>query len=273
MSIDFRNILEYLLGIGVQIIILVVGYLIARSFGQKIIGGIVEKSTKNKRLSKARIITLEKLILNLYSYVLIFLFISMLFGIFDLPIGPLIASAGVLGLAVGFGAQGLVSDVVTGFFILLERQIEVGEYITIGGYDGVVEEVGLRTAKIRSFDGTLNFIPNRQIEGIANHSRGTMRALVDIPISYDSNIDETMSILKSVCERFKDDERFVDGPNVIGVSELGKTDLTVRIIGQTANMEQWGAERDIMKAVRLGLTANNIEHPYPPTINHLPKDE
>lgn len=79
---------------------------------------------------------------------------------------------------IGFGAQGLVNDIVTGFFILLERQIEIDEYVTSVGYDGIVEEIGLRTTKIRSFDGTLNFVPNRLLEGVSNHSRGNMRALV-----------------------------------------------------------------------------------------------
>src|SRR5699024_8419226 len=196
----------------------------------------------------------------------------MLFGIFEVPIGPLIASAGVIGLAIGFGAQGLVSDIVTGFFILLEKQIEVGEYITVAGYDGIVEEIGLRTTQIRSFDGTLNFIPNRQIESVANHSRGTMRALVDIHINYESDIDQTLEILNLVCQEFKSDERFVDGPNVIGVNELGATNMTIRIVAQTVNMEQWSAERDIRKAVKLALNTEQIKYTYPQQITRLIND-
>src|SRR5699024_9386633 len=233
MSFELSELTKLVLTISIQLILLVICYLLANKFGQKLIVNFVKKATKKQNTSKARVITLEKLVLNIYSYLLIFVFITMLFGIFDLSIGPLIASAGVLGLAIGFGAQGLVSDVVTGFFILLERQIEVGEYITTAGYDGIVEEVGLRTTKIRSFDGTLHFVPNRQIEGVSNHSRGTMRALVDIGINYDTDIDNVMVILQTVCEQFQSDERFADGPNLIGVEELGTTNMTLRIVGQT----------------------------------------
>ena len=272
MSINFSTIIEAVIGTGLKIILLVVAYLIARTLGNKIISNVLQKATKRQKLTKARLITLEKLILNIFSYGLIFIFITMLFGIFEVPIGPLIASAGVIGLAIGFGAQGLVSDIVTGFFILLEKQIEVGEYITVAGYDGIVEEIGLRTTQIRSFDGTLNFIPNRQIESVANHSRGTMRALVDIHINYESDLDQTLEILNLVCQEFKSDERFVDGPNVIGVNELGATNMTIRIVAQTVNMEQWSAERDIRKAVKLALNTDRIKYPYPQQITRLIDD-
>lgn len=98
----------------------------------------------------------------------------MILDLFHYNPTALLAGAGVVGLAIGFGAQGLVSDIVTGFFILLEKQFDVGEYITVAGFDGIVEQIGLRTTQLRSFDGTLHFIPNRSILNVSNHSRGTM---------------------------------------------------------------------------------------------------
>src|SRR5690625_5431538 len=97
--------------------------------------------------------TLEKLLVNIFSYVMLFIFIVMFFATLGIQIGPIIAGAGVIGLAVAFGAQGLVSDIVTGFFIILEQQLEIDDYVTTAGYGGIVEEIGLRTTKIRSFDG------------------------------------------------------------------------------------------------------------------------
>src|SRR5699024_12518118 len=111
----------------------------------------------------------------------------------------LIAGAGVVGLAIGFGAQGIVSDVVTGFFILVEKWADVGDYIITAEIDGVVEEIGLRTTKIRDYDGVLHFIPNRNIEYLSNYSRGDMRARVDMGICYNHNADEVISIVKDVC--------------------------------------------------------------------------
>lgn len=271
--IDMSNLTHTLFTTVSQIVLLAIVYAILNPAGQKLITKAIEKSAKQQNLSEARALTLEKLLLNIYSYVLIFIFIVMFFGIFNLPLGPLLASAGVLGLAIGFGAQGLVSDIVTGFFILLEKQIEVGEYITTAGYDGIVEEIGLRTTKLRSFDGTLNFIPNRLLESISNHSRGTMRALVDIGISYDENIDRAMQVLQTVCDHFESDERFVEKPSVLGVQAFGSSDIVLRIIGQTKNMEQFGAERDLRKAIKEAFDQSEIEIPFPHQVNIMKNEQ
>ncbi|MFZ0368382.1 MAG: mechanosensitive ion channel family protein, partial [Halobacillus sp.] len=199
----------------------------------------------------------------IFSYSITFIFIVMLLSALSIEIGPLLAGAGIVGLAIGFGAQGLVSDIVTGFFLLSERQVEVGDYVTAGGYDGVVEEVGIRTTLLRSFDGTLNFIPNRNISGVANHSRGNMRALEDIGIGYDENIDQAMTVLKEVADEFANDERFKEGPSVLGVQSLGSSDVVIRILGKTENMEQWAVERDLRKAMKEALDQAGIEIPYP----------
>lgn len=248
--------------------LLIIALIIIAPIGKKLISSTLRKASKKENLSASRIKTLEKLILNVFSYVLIFIFILILLGVFNIPIGPLLASAGIVGLAIGFGAQGIVSDIVTGFFLLLERQVDVDEYITAGGYDGIVEEVGLRTTKIRSFNGTLNYVPNRNISGVSNHSRGTMRALVDIGISYEDNIDEAMQVLEKVCEEFREnDERFKDGPNVLGVQSIGSSDIVLRVLGQTANMEQFGVERDMRKRIKEALDEANIDIPYPHQVN------
>ncbi|SFM01211.1 small conductance mechanosensitive channel [Gracilibacillus orientalis] len=263
LKIDWSFILENVIYYGIQILILIIALLIISPIGKKLISAALNKSSSRQNVSEARIQTLEKLLLNVFSYVLIFIFVVMFFGIIEQPIGPLLAGAGVVGLAIGFGAQGLVSDIVTGFFILLEKQIDVGDYVTAAGYDGIVEEVGLRTTKIRGFNGTLHYLPNREIAGVSNHSRGNMRALVDIGISYDDNIDQAMAVLKSVCEEFESDPRFMEGPDVLGVQGFGSSEVVLRIIGKTENMEQWGAEREIRKRIKETFDENNIEIPFP----------
>lgn len=256
-------VVEWLITGGLEILLLVIGFFIVRPLGTKAIEKSIQKMGKQRNLTESRRKTIEKLSVNIFSYALIFILIVMILGALHINIAPLLAGAGIVGLAIGFGAQGIVSDVVTGFFLLLERQVEVDDYVTAGGYDGVVEEVGIRTTQIRSFDGTLNFVPNRNISGVANHSRGNMRALVDIGIGYDENIDEAMAVLKEVADRFQEDERFKDGPNVLGVQSLGSSDIVIRVLGKTANMEQWGVERDLRKAMKEALDQADIEIPYP----------
>ncbi|MDC3416540.1 mechanosensitive ion channel family protein [Aquibacillus salsiterrae] len=259
--------LESFIKTGLEIIIFLVAYFIASPIGKKIITSTLAKASNRENVSAGRIKTLEKLLINLYSYALFFILIVTIFGIIGLPLGPLLAGAGVLGLAIGFGAQGLVSDIVTGFFILLERQIEVDEFVTVGTYSGIVEEVGLRTTKIRGFDGTLHFVPNRDISGVSNHSRGTMRALVDIGISYDNSVDEAMAVLQEVCDEFRKDERFVEGPDVLGVQGFGASDIVLRVLGRTENMQQFAAEREMRKRIKEKFDEAGIEIPYPHQVN------
>lgn len=273
LQFNYDGLIEKSVSIGLQLLLIIIGYFVLRAVGKKLISTSLSKASSKQRISTSRMMTLEKLLINTYGYTLIFLLIVMVFGVFDIQIGPLIAGAGIIGLAIGFGAQGLVSDIVTGFFILLERQIEVGDVVTTSGYNGVVEEVGLRTTQVRSFDGTLNFIPNRNINGISNHSRGNMRAMVDIGISYEDDIDHALRVLHEICETFQQDERFREGPDVIGVEELGASEITLRIIGHTANMEQYGAERDMKKAIKEAFDREGIEIPYPHQVFLQRKEE
>ncbi|WP_425590467.1 mechanosensitive ion channel family protein [Fictibacillus sp. b24] len=261
------NWAELMLSVGLwaaKFLLIIVMFLVIRSIGRRVINRMFDKAAAHRKMSTGRIITLQKLVVNLFSYVLIFVFAGILFKQFGLEIGTLIAGAGVVGLAIGFGAQGLVSDVVTGFFILLEKQMEVGDYVTIGGVDGIVEEVGLRTTHIRAFDGTLNYMPNREISTIANHTRGNMRALVDIGIAYEENIDKALVVLQDACDKVKEkNPSIMEGPNVLGVHMLGSSDVVIRVISKTINGEQWAVERELRKALKEALDANGIEIPYP----------
>ncbi|EDL65049.1 mechanosensitive ion channel family protein [Bacillus sp. SG-1] len=247
-----------------QIIAIYIAFLIVKGFGNKVLERAFSKYGERNNISEGRAQTLESLAKNIFAYVLIFIFFVTILQIFGIEVTAILAGAGIIGLAVGFGAQGLVSDVVTGFFILLEKQVDVGDYVTTGSFSGIVEAVGLRTTQIRSFDGTLNFVPNREITSLSNHSRGNMRALVDIGISYDDDIDKAISVLQQVCDKVAaEDENIVDGPNVIGVQSLGASDVVIRVIGKTKNMEQWGVERKLRKALKEALDQNGIEIPYP----------
>ncbi|GGH74142.1 small conductance mechanosensitive channel [Pullulanibacillus pueri] len=269
MSLDiFNNLWEYLatnLGFKIlKIILILILFFIFKGIGKKAINQAFKVYQEKQQATKARVYTMEKLVNNILSYVLIFIMIVMIFNTLGIHTASLIAGAGVVGLAIGFGAQGLVSDVVTGFFILLEKQMDVGEVVTIGSYNGIVEEVGLRTTQVRGFDGILHFIPNRNISSLSNHSRGNMRALVDIGISYDEDIDEALKVIQEVCEQVaQQEENIVEGPDVIGVQALNSSDVVLRVIAQTKNGEQFGVERTLKKAIKEALDAHNIEIPFP----------
>lgn len=271
--LDYRNFNweGLLVNIGIiaaQIFGILIAFLIVRAIGNRVIGRFFGKLLSKGDVTKGRALTLQSLSENVFGYVLIFILVATIFNIFGLSVASLIAGAGIVGLAIGFGAQGLVSDVVTGFFLLLEKQIDVNDYVTVGSIDGIVESVGLRTTQIRSFDGTLNYIPNRDITTVSNHSRGNMRALVDIGISYDADIDKAIAIIQKACENVTlENETIVEGPDVIGVQAFGASDVTLRVIAKAMNGEQWAVERQLRKAIKEALDANGIEIPFPHQVN------
>ncbi|GIO21507.1 mechanosensitive ion channel family protein [Oceanobacillus sp. J11TS1] len=241
-----------------KLIATLIVFFIARAIGRKLIRNAFSKAQVKKKMSVGRTKTLQSLAISTFSYILFFILLVVVLGIFNINAAGLIAGAGVVGLAIGFGAQGLVSDVVTGFFLLLEKQVDVGDYITAAGYDGIVEEVGLRTMHIRSFDGTLNYVPNREVGSLSNHSRGNMRALVDIAIPYSDDIDEAVGIIQTVCDDLKEkNPKIVEGPDVLGVETYGTSEITLRVIAKTETMEQWAVERELRKAIKRAFDAKN----------------
>ncbi|SDI64970.1 mechanosensitive ion channel family protein [Natribacillus halophilus] len=247
-----------------QLLLAFIGYLIARSIGKSMITRSFRRLQEKRKMNANRTQTLEKLSTSVLTYTLLFILIVVVFGIFNLPIGPMLASAGVVGLAIGFGAQGLVSDVVTGFFLLLEKQIDVEDYVTVAELDGIVEEVGLRTTRLRAFDGTLHFIPNRNITSVSNHSRGSMEALVDIGISFNENISEAMKVLQEACDRLAEEEdAILEGPDVLGVGSIDEYDVKIRILAYTENLQQWGMKRKLLQASKEALDEAGIEIPVP----------
>lgn len=250
--------------ITVKIIGIFIAYRIVKGLALKVLNNSFDNIMKRKNISEGRARTLQKLGENIISYVLIFILAATLFSVFGLSVASLIAGAGVIGLAISFGAQGLVNDVVTGFFLLLERQVDVNDYVTVGSHEGIVESVGLRTTQIRSFNGTLNYIPNREIVSVSNHSRGNMQALVDISISYDEDIDRALEIMQKTCsEVATKNPNIVEGPNVLGVQAFGTSDVVLRVIAKTKNMEQWSVERQLRRAIREAFDANGIKIPLP----------
>ncbi|MBY0095907.1 mechanosensitive ion channel family protein [Mesobacillus maritimus] len=247
-----------------KVIGIFIAFAIVKAVGNKVLQRTFTRLMNREDITEGRALTLQRLAENILSYVLIFILVASLFSIFGLSVASLIAGAGIVGLAIGFGAQGLVSDVVTGFFLLLEKQIDVNDYVTVGAVDGVVEAVGLRTTQIRSFDGTLNYLPNREITSVSNHSRGNMRALVDIGISYDDNIDYAIEVMQRACDLVASQNPVVvEGPNVIGVQAFGSSEVVLRVIAKTQNGEQWAVERQLRKAIKEAFDTNGIEIPFP----------
>ena len=162
-------------------------------------------------------------------------------------IGPILAGAGILGLAVSFGAQSLVKDVITGFFMLVENSLSVGDTVEIAGKTGTVERVTLRVVRLRDVDGTLHIIPNGQITTVSNQTRGWSRAVVDVTVAYESDLDRALTVFREEASRFARDSgwsKLLDGPpEVLGVQQLAERGVTIRTLMRTHPGKQWEVAR------------------------------
>ncbi|MDK2836405.1 MAG: moderate conductance mechanosensitive channel [Thermosediminibacterales bacterium] len=271
-SIDgsyWANLSIKLLDGAIKIAAVVIASKLTLKFGYVIIDRILNPNKKDKRfyIDEKKAMTLSPLLKSLLRYVVDFVAVVTILKILHIPTESIIATAGIGGLAIGFGAQNLVRDVITGFFIIFEDQFAVGDYINTAGISGIVEEMGLRVTKLRDFSGELHIVPNGEITKVTNHTRGNMRALVDVSIAYEEDIDRSIEVLKRVCEEFaKTREDIVEGPTVLGVNELGSSEVVIRIIAKTLPMQQWSVERELRKRIKKELDKEGIEIPYPHTV-------
>lgn len=188
-------------------------------------------------------------------------------------IGPLLAGVGVAGLAISFGAQSLVKDVLSGFFILLENQLAVGDVIEINGVAGVVERLTMRVVVLRDVEGVLHTIPNGSIQMVSNKTRGWSRAVLDIGVAYKENVDRIMEVLGGIGDELWNDpewrDRLQDAPSVLGVQELADSAVTVRMTVNTLPGKQFDVGRELRRRIKNTFDAEGIEIPFPQRTLHL----
>jgi small conductance mechanosensitive channel len=201
-----------------------------------IVRGIIYRLIVGNKKGNTRLQTLASLSSSFVGYIVFFVAVVAVLDQFGIDATGLIASAGIIGLAIGFGAQGLVSDIVTGFFILMEDQVNVDDHITVNGFSGVVEQTGLRVLKIRDLNGDLHFIPNRELKSLTNHSKGTSNTIVDIKIKYNNGqdiADQLAAIQAKLNQLNEETAQLVQGPAVLDVRTPNKSDNYIRIIAKT----------------------------------------
>lgn len=184
-----------------------------------------------------------------------------------ISIAPILAAAGVVGLAVGFGAQSLIKDYFNGFFILLENQIRQGDVVDAGGKAGLVEEVTLRYIRMREYSGNVHYVPNGTITTVTNMSRGFAQAVIDVGVAYRENVDEVIKVMKAVGEDLRSDDEYqfkiLDHMEVAGVDQLGDSSVTIRCRFKVMPLEQWGVRREYLKRIKAAFDQHGIEIPYP----------
>ncbi len=189
----------------------------------------------------------------------------MILGAIGVNIAPLLAGAGILGVALGFGSQKLVQDFLSGMFILVEDQYGVGDVVDLDLETvGTVEAVSLRTTRLRSVDGTVWHVPNGEIRRVGNKSQHWSRALLDVEVTYDTDIERATEVIKAVADEvWKERDDVLEEPEVWGVENLGASGVLIRLVVKTRPSEQWAVSRVLRQRIKVAFDAAGIEIPFP----------
>lgn len=221
---------------------------------------------------RQRASTLGSLIQSSAQYVVWPIVVIMVLSEVGLDVGALIATAGVAGLAIGFGAQTLVKDVIGGVFLLFDDIIRVGNLVSIDGTIGTVEEIGVRLVKVRKFDGELVMIPAGEIRTFGNKSMDWARVIVPVGLSYDQDVDAIVPVMEEVAQNWAADNESIlleDQPQVQGLMDFGDSSVTARVVVQVKPGEQYAAERDLRQRLKRAFDERGIEIPFPQRTVHV----
>lgn len=243
--------------------------------GKVMIENVFKVRTRSPlRVSERREATLLKLLQNVLTYVVYFIAFMMILSTLTIDVSAMLAGAGIVGLAVGFGAQNLVRDIITGFFIIFEDQFSVGDFVRIGQFEGTVEEIGLRTTKIKTWTGELHILPNGNITEVTNFSLYNSMAVVDLSISYESDIKKAETVISELLHEMPAKyEDIVKTPEILGVQNLAASDVVLRIAAETLPMKHFVVARLLRKELKECLDRNGIEIPYPRMVMYSRQDE
>ncbi|WP_197284135.1 mechanosensitive ion channel domain-containing protein [Bacillus sp. JCM 19041] len=252
------------LGTVVKIIVILILARVILGFLKKVISQTLKKRDgKYVNLSEQRSQTLVSLLHSIAANVIYFIAILLVLDELGFSLASVLVGAGVLGLAIGFGAQNVVRDVITGFFILYEDQFSVGDFITTGEYTGTVIDFGLRVTKIQDWTGEVNIIPNGHIEEVKNYSKENAYAVVDMRVSYQDRIEKTQEIIEEAClSVFKKEENMIQKPEMLGLQEIGESGAVIRTIALCKPVMQWGVEREMRRAILDAFAEKGVEVPY-----------
>lgn len=278
-QITWTSVMDWLAGPGVRIL-LVIGsaYVLVRAV-QFLIENLqlvmLSRSAPQEDLGerKKRVATMGNM-LGLVATVLISgVALVTVLALVHVDIRPILTGAGIAGLAVGFGAQNLVRDVIAGFFLILEDQVRVGDVVEVNGKGGLVEDIRLRTITLRGLDGTVHTIPNGAITEMSNMTKDFSYAVVDIGIAYKENVDEVMKVIEEVGEDLRRDPALAPqilGPlEMLGVDALADSAVVIKTRIKTAPIQQWTVAREMRRRVKNAFDARGIEIPFPQVSVHF----
>ena len=270
-------IIQWLLSHGIKILFITIGTYILNRFLKHTIEKIVRTAVvSDKYLSKEAEEKREDTLIRIFTWssriIILFIATLMILQEFGIPIGPILAGAGIIGIAVGFGGQYFIKDIISGFFFILENQYRVGDVVNFDGTGGLVEDISLRMTTLRDLDGTVYHIPHGEIKKVANLSKDFARINLNIGIAYAANLDHVIKIVNKVGDELSQDpqwkEFIIKPPQFLRVDDFADSSVVIKILGETQPLKQWEVTGELRKRIKIAFDNEGIEIPFPQRVVH-----
>jgi len=268
MELSWANVVSWLLEHGIRILIVValgvgVWFALKKSLPPLLRRTMARHRQKESKESiKKRTDTLLSVFLGVGKIFIALVVLLMILSELNVAVTPILASLGVAGVAVGFGAQYLIRDLIAGVFIILENQYRVGDVARVADIWGLVEEVNLRKTVLRDLDGAVHHVPNGEIRVASNYTRKFSRINLNISVAYDTDLDHAMSVINRVGQEMAADEKW---PSALRVDNLGDSGIDIKILGDVKPIEQWAVMGELRLRLKKAFDAEGIEIPWPHT--------
>ena len=267
----FKNITTWLTTSGIKVLGILIALLILSQMSKWIVKWlekfIPEKDPLQAVEAKKRAHTLGNTLRHTLLIVISFIGLLMILGELGIQLGPLLATAGIGALAIGFGAQSLVKDVISGFFIILENQYRIGDAIEAAGVSGLVESVSLRRTVLRDLEGKVHTIPNGEIKIVSNLSKEWARSVLDIGVSYREDVDQVIDLLEQIGRELVAEEPWksaiLEPLQIFGVEKFGEYQLVIRGVVKTIPLKQWEVGRELRRRIKNRFDEKGIQIPFP----------
>jgi len=272
--IDWTPITDWLLQHGTRILVILligIGLYLAtnRVIPPLLRRGVVRTKGESKEGVKKRTDTLTSVFTGGMKIVILTMVAFMILSELDIDIGPILAGLGIAGIAVGFGAQYLIRDLIAGIFVIMENQYRVGDVAKIADIAGLVEEINLRKTVLRDLDGIVHHVPNGEIRVASNYTRHFSRVNLDVSVAYGTNLDHAIDVLNRVGQELAADENWSplikSAPQVLRVNNLGDSGIDIKVLGDVKPLQQWAVTGELRKRIKKAFDEESIEIPWPHT--------
>lgn len=271
MTETLKTLTSWLTTSGIKIIGILIAFIIlfqmSRWIARWMEKFVYEKDPLLASEAKKRAQTLGNILRHAFLIIITFVAVLMILGELGIQLGPLLATAGIGALAIGFGAQSLVKDVISGFFIILENQYRIGDVIEVAGVSGLVESVSLRKTVLRDLQGKVHTIPNGEIKVVSNLSKEWSRSVLDLGISYREDIDQVIDLLIRIGKEMESEESLksaiLEPLQILGVEKFDESQMVIRMMVKTAPLKQWDVGRELRRRIKIRFDEKGIQLHYP----------